>query len=196
MPTQPYGALVLGYPSEKVLLRLVNAGRDLHPFHPHGAHSNVIARDGRLLESAPGSGPDLAWSDFTIKSVPGGTHDAIFQWTGKGMGWDIYGTTAHTCTPDGSGFDPTSKEWCADHGKPLPVTLPNLQDVTVGMAYSGSPYLGQFGALPPGSGTWNPFAGYFFMWHSHSEKELVNNDIFPGGMLTMFVVVPRSYPLP
>jgi len=28
------------------------------------------------------------------------------------------------------------------------------------------------------------------MWHSHTERELVNNDIYPGGMLTMMVIVP------
>ncbi len=28
------------------------------------------------------------------------------------------------------------------------------------------------------------------MWHSHSERELTNNNIFPGGFLTMAGVVP------
>ncbi len=201
MPTQPYGALALAYPSEKVLVRLISAGRDAHPFHFHGNHTTVVGRDGRLLESAPGAGPDLAWSDFTIKAIPGATYDGIFTWTGKGMGWDIYGTTAinpHACSDINpvDGYDDVTKEWCADHNLAFPVTLPNPLDVTTGMAYSGSPYLGSTGVLPPGSGEWNPFAGYFYMWHSHSEKELTNNNIFPGGMLTMFVVVPRWYALP
>jgi len=200
MPHQPYGSMVLAHPGEKVLARLISAGRDLHPFHFHGNNVTVIARDGRLLESQPGvSGPDLSWSDFTITAVPGATYDALFQWTGKNLGWDIYGTAAinpHTCTDDGSGFDALTKEWCDDHYKPIPVSLPNLQDVTVGMSYSGSPYLGATGALPPGQGGYNPYSGYFYMWHSHTEKELTNNDIFPGGMMTMFVVVPRAYPLP
>jgi len=200
MPHQPYGSMVLAHPGEKVLARLISAGRDLHPFHFHGNNVTVIARDGRLLESQPGvSGPDLSWSDFTITAVPGATYDALFQWTGKNLGWDIYGTAAinpHTCTDDGSGFDASTKEWCDDHYKPIPVSLPNLQDVTVGMSYSGSPYLGATGALPPGQGGYNPYSGYFYMWHSHTEKELTNNDIFPGGMMTMFVVVPRAYPLP
>lgn len=210
LPNQPYGSLVQAHPGEKVLLRLVSAGRDLHPFHTHGNNVTVIARDGHLLESVPGSsGPDLAWSDFTIKAVPGATYDALFDWTGKHLGWDIYGsdpaTHEHFCNGKAIGqaqdigapeFDPITKEWCADHGKALPVTLPTLQDVTVGMAYSGSPYLGAMGALPPGEGGFNPSAGYFYMWHSHTEKELTNNDIFPGGMMTMLVIVPRSYPLP
>jgi hypothetical protein len=28
------------------------------------------------------------------------------------------------------------------------------------------------------------------MWHSHTERELTNFDIFPGGMMTMLFVVP------
>ncbi|MEQ1667808.1 MAG: multicopper oxidase family protein, partial [Sulfuriferula sp.] len=101
LPHQPYGSIVLAHPGENVLVRLVSAGRDPHPFHFHGNNVTVIARDGRLLESQPGvSGPDLSWSDFTITAVPGATYDALFQWTGKNLGWDIYGTAAintHTC---------------------------------------------------------------------------------------------------
>ena len=50
--------------------------------------------------------------------------------------------------------------------------------------------MGAAGALPPGEGGLNPNSGYTFMWHSHTEKELTNNDIFPGGMLTMLIVEP------
>jgi manganese oxidase len=180
LPTQPYGSVVRMHPGEKVLLRLVNAGRDLHPFHTHGNNVTVIARDGRLLESAPGAGPDLAWSDFTVKAVPGATYDAIFEWTGAGLGWDAYGHSAS---------DPLQpNEYAPDHGKAFPVVLPGLQDLTVGANYSGSPFLGVFGTLPQGQVLTNQNAGFFFMWHSHTEKELTNNDIFPGGMMTMLIV--------
>jgi len=46
--------------------------------------------------------------------------------------------------------------------------------------------------LPPGEGGMNPNSGYAFMWHSHNEKEMVNNDIFPGGMMTQVIVLPPS----
>jgi hypothetical protein len=199
LPTQPYNSMPRMHPGEKLLMRVIGAGRDLHPFHTHGNNFWVIARDGRVLESAPGAGPDLAYSDFTLRSVPGETHDALFEWTGKGLGWDIYGTTAqfpHTCTPDGNGFDLTTREWCADHNKPIPVVLPNLQDLTLGPHYSGSPYLGRFGVLPPGSVQLNQNAGYFHMWHSHNEREIVNNDIFPGGMMSMLIIEPPGVTIP
>jgi hypothetical protein len=30
------------------------------------------------------------------------------------------------------------------------------------------------------------------MWHSHNEKEITTDNIFPGGMMTMLIVEPRS----
>jgi hypothetical protein len=28
------------------------------------------------------------------------------------------------------------------------------------------------------------------MWHSHNEREITTNNIFPGGMMTMMLVDP------
>ncbi len=187
LPNQPYNALSRIHPGETVLARVVNAGRDLHPFHTHGNHIMLVGRDGRMLESAAGAGPDLARVDFTIQTVPGSTYDALWSWTGENLGWDIYGHAA------GDAEEPN--EFAADHGEPFPVVLPALQDMTFGGFYSGSPFLGQFGDLPPGEGGLNLDGGLFFMWHSHTEKELVNNDIAPGGMMTMMIVEHPSVPI-
>jgi len=198
LPNQPYGAMARTLPGEKVLMRVIGGGRDLHPFHHHGNNSLIIARDGRLLESAPNAGPDLAVSDFTISIAPGGTVDALFSWTGEKLGWDVYGTGLeyeHSCNgisvndpnPASDGFDPVTKEYCPDHGKPFPVIF--------GGQFSGSPFLGVVDALPPGQGGLNPNGGYFFMWHSHNEKEMTNNDIFPGGMMTHVVIEPPGTPI-
>lgn len=194
MPHQPYSAITRMHPGERVLMRVVGGGRDLHPWHHHGNHSLQIARDGRLLESAPGAGPDLAVENFTIQIHPGATYDAIFSWRGTRLGWDIYGhTTSQNITCDDSDtddYDDVTFEYCPDHEKPLPVVLPELQDLTFGGFYRGSPFLGQSGLLPPGEGGLNPTNALVFMWHSHTERELVNNDIFPGGMLAMAIIEP------
>jgi hypothetical protein len=203
MPAQPYGATVRMHAGEKVLLRLIGAGRDPHPFHTHGNNFRQIARDGRMMEMTPGSGPNAGVSDYTLQVLPGATYDAIFEWTGANMGWDIIGTPAngaasHECngvsseaaSPGSDGFDPLTHEYCPDHGIPLPVSMNELQDLTFGGFYSGSPFLGGFGTLPPGEGGLNINGGMFYMWHSHAEKELVNNDVPPGGMLTMMIVEP------
>jgi hypothetical protein len=68
--------------------------------------------------------------------------------------------------------------------------------MTIGMNYSGSPFLGAFGSLPPGEGGYNPWGGLFYMWHSHKEIEMVNNDVFPGGLMTMMIIVPPGTPIP
>jgi len=184
LPHQPYNCMPMIHPGEKLLMRLISAGRDSHPFHTHGNNFDIIARDGRLLQSAPGAGADLLVSDFTITVPPGGTADTIFTWTGAGLGWDIYGHDPNDpLEPD---------EYAPDHGKPFPVTLPTDQELTFGGMWSGSPFLGLLGTLPPGEGGNNPNAGYTYMWHSHNEKEMVNNNIFPGGLMTMLMIVDHS----
>jgi len=196
LPSQPYNCMPRMHPGERLLLRVVGVGRQIHPFHHHGNHARVLARDGRLLLSETDStrlaGPLL----FTIPTVPGETADAIFEWTGKDLGWDMYGHQSGdgtSCTPDADGYhsvttDDNYREWCADHNRPIPVSLPDLSSLAFGGFYSGSPYLGALGSLPPGEGGLNPDAGFSYMWHSHTERELVNNDVFPGGIMTMLII--------
>jgi manganese oxidase len=194
LPTQPYSCMPMMHPGDKVLMRMIGAGRAMHPFHTHGNHHRVIARDGRLLESAPGSGSDLSELAFTTTVIPGSTADAIYTWTGEKLGWDMYGHTDPTntgktgaaCVSAGVPLEPN--EYLPDHCKSFPVILPTNQDLTFGLWYSGSPFLGSLGTLPPGEGGYNPNGGFFFMWHSHNEKEITNNNIFPGGLLTMIVI--------
>jgi len=211
LPNQPYDALTLIHAGDTALMRVIGAGRDPHPFHHHGNHAKVIARDGRLLATVqpslgvPGSGADLAYQVFTIPSTPGSTYDALFQWTGAKLGWDAYGH-GHDINVaplndfpgpgdvdhNGNGVIDAVQlaigEYAEDHGKPFPVKLPQDQDVTFGQMYSGSPFLGLSGALPPGEGGFNPVGGFMYMWHSHAEKELCNNNIFGGGMLTFLLI--------
>lgn len=182
LPSQPYDCMPMFHPGQRVLMRVIGGGSDPHPLHHHGNNSTIIARNGRLLASAPAGGPDLGESVFTIQSVPGETVDAIFSWTGEKLGWDIYGHKP------GDPLEPF--EYAPDHGKPFPVALPVNERLTFGQHYSGSPFLGNAGSLPPGQGGFNPMNGYMYMWHSHNEKEIVNNDLFPGGMLTMAMINP------
>lgn len=119
----------------------------------------------------------------------------------------------------GSGADPAAPnyyEWCADHKKPLenkpfglvgsggPVTLPDPNLFATGPWYSGSPYLGPeataraVGSTPiPPSGTVanspTDEAGFAYLWHSHNERELSTNNIFPGGMMMVMLVDPWVY---
>jgi FtsP/CotA-like multicopper oxidase with cupredoxin domain len=108
-------------------------------------------------------------------------------------------------------------EWCQDHNKPLqanpfgdvagggPVTLPDPNLFTNGPWFGGSPYLGPnatvravgpTGTTPPSGTIANPptsEAGFAFMWHSHNEREITTNNIFPGGMLMMMLVDSREF---
>lgn len=187
LPTQPYNCQPRMHPGEKVLIRFIGAGRQAHPMHFHGNDFETIAVDGRLLSSGPGAGPDLAWQATTIKSIPGQTADIVWGWTGKELGWDIYGHSPE---------DPLEPhEYAPNHGKPFPVVLPPRDAVTYGAFYSGSPFLGGEGELPPGHAGMNAAGGYFYMWHSHTEKELTSNDIWPGGLVSFMIVEHPDVPI-
>jgi FtsP/CotA-like multicopper oxidase with cupredoxin domain len=234
-PHQPYNGNPHMHPGELVLVRVIGQGRWQHPFHEHGNHLRILARDGNLITSSstiPGTtvvalaGPLL----FTTTTTPGQAFDGIFYWTGRGLNWDAYGHNPGSsdpsaklpCTPDANGYNtgaPTAInyfEWCQDHNKPVqaapfgdvpgggPATLPDPNIFTNGAWYSGSPYLGPdataratgpTGVFQPANTQGNPVneRGYAFMWHSHNEREITTNNVFPGGMFMMMLVDSREF---
>jgi hypothetical protein len=94
-----------------------------------------------------------------------------------------------------------------------PATLPDPNVFTNGPWYSGSPYFGPDANLratmPACAGTANANCttlqpanlqlnpanerGWAFMWHSHNEREITTNNVFPGGMLMMMLVDSREF---
>ncbi len=230
-PHQPYNGNPHMHPGELTLLRIIGQGRWQHPFHEHGNHVRVLARDGNLILSASDAGKLAGPLLFTTTTTPGLAMDGIFYWTGKGLNWDPYGHNPSSkdplatlpCTPDANGYNtgaPTAVnyyEWCQDHNKPVqlapfgdvpgggPATLPDPNLFTNGAWYGGSPYLGPdattravgpTGTTPPSGTIANPpqsEAGFAFMWHSHNEREITTNNIFPGGMLMMMLVDSREF---
>jgi FtsP/CotA-like multicopper oxidase with cupredoxin domain len=132
-------------------------------------------------------------------------------------------TAHPACVPDANGYNTGVPgalnyfEWCQDHNKPMqakpfgdvagggPITLPDPTLFTNGPWFGGSPYLGPdatvravgaTGTTPPSGTIANSptgEAGFAFMWHSHNEREITTNNIFPGGMLMMMLVDSREF---
>ena len=239
-PHQPYNGNPHMHPGEQVLIRTIGQGRWQHPFHEHGNHVRILARDGNLILSQSDPNGLAGILMFNTDTTPGDAFDGIFYWTGRGLNWDPYGhNPASTdpqaklpCTPDANGYNtgaPTAinyYEWCQDHNKPLevnplgdvpgggPATLPDPNIFTNGAWYGGTPYLGPNANLrsdapacntpshsldctnlQPANVQANPAneRGYAFMWHSHNEREITTNNVFPGGMLMMMLVDSREF---
>jgi FtsP/CotA-like multicopper oxidase with cupredoxin domain len=102
-----------------------------------------------------------------------------------------------------------------------PATLPNPNIFTNGAWYGGTPYLGPdatlraggtqacvsstgstaanqastCSTLQPANIQANPASerGWAYMWHSHNEREITTNNVFPGGMLMMMLVDTREF---
>jgi hypothetical protein len=245
-PHQPYNGNPHMHPGEMTLIRSIGQGRWQHPFHEHGNHVRILARDGNLI-LAP-NGNDLAGAlMFNTDTTPGEAFDGIFYFTGRGLNWDSYGHNPASsdpnaklpCTADANGYNTSAPkainyfEWCQDHNKPIevapngdvagggPATLPDPNIFTNGAWYGGTPYLGPDATLrgggtqncvsPTGSTLANQTSpcstlqpsniqanpaserGWAYMWHSHNEREITTNNVFPGGMLMMMLVDSREF---
>ena len=94
-----------------------------------------------------------------------------------------------------------------------PATLPDPNVFTNGPWYGGSPFFGPDAVLRstmpacsttnnanctnlnPANTQANPASerGWAFMWHSHNEREITTNNVFPGGMMMMMLVDSREF---
>jgi hypothetical protein len=169
LPSQPYSAFVHMRPRDAsnpypALVRYLNVGTLNHPFHPHGNHGRVIARDGRVLEGS--AGQDLSYEKFLVMLGSGQTWDATYDWI------------------DVEGWSPSNQ---------IPVTIPQQQNLTYkdnATWYSGSPYLGYQDDLPVGVTSYNECGEYYHVWHSHALNEAANFDAGFGGMFTLQRIDP------
>jgi FtsP/CotA-like multicopper oxidase with cupredoxin domain len=166
LPHQPYGAMIMAKPGEKILLRYIGAGIQNHPLHPHGNHTRIVGLDGKLLKNGEA---DRSYKRFTVLVRAGQTYDQIYEWFGLG----------YTPEPE----------------KSIPTILPNRRNLSVGDAgwtmWSGSPYLGTKGDIPVGVVSFNEHGEYYFMLHNHEELKITNWGEFPGGMMTMVAIHPE-----
>jgi hypothetical protein len=99
-----------------------------------------------------------------------------------------------------------------------PATFPDPNVFTNGAWYGGSPYFGPDATLrashaacatgvvsmtaapnctdlQPANVQANPAneRAWAFMWHSHNEREITTNNVFPGGMLMMLLIDSREF---
>ena len=173
LPSQPYGALARIHPFGAAhpypgVERYINVGTEDYPFHPHANNGLTIGRDGNPLEGA--SGEDLSYEKFSFNIGPGQTWDSIFKW---------YDAEGYSDTP-GPGYHP------------VPVALPDLVNMRLGMFYSGSPYLGKTATLPPGINTLNQCGEYYIISHNHALFQLDAFGQTMSGPITYLRVDPPT----
>jgi FtsP/CotA-like multicopper oxidase with cupredoxin domain len=170
LPAQPYGSLVEIQPhdaatnAEPAVTRYLSVGTEDYPFHPHGNNGTVIGRDGHPM-AGPG-GEDISFEKFSVPVGPGQTWDVLFSWK------------------DDNSYSESN---------PVPVDMPNLANMVVGMFYGGSPYLGVKGTLPTGQSTLNECGEFYIISHNHALYQLTSGGVTMTGPITYTRVDP---PLP
>jgi len=176
LPNQPYSSLVHIHPYNNdslspaynpypALVRFLSVGTENYPHHPHGNHGRIIARDGNVLIGE--GGVDLSYEKFTISVGPGETHDELFGWT------------------DVEQWHPVDN--------PIPVIIPQLQNLTFGTFYSGSAYLGNVEELPVGHQILNQCGEYYHIAHNHALQQITAWGVVLSGHITFTRIDP---PLP
>jgi FtsP/CotA-like multicopper oxidase with cupredoxin domain len=176
LPNQPYSSLLHIHPYNDdpaspaynpypALVRFLSVGSEDYPHHPHGNHGRIIARDGNVLIGE--GGEDLSYEKFTVVVGPGETHDELFAWT------------------DVEQWDPVTN--------PIPVEIPQLQNLVFGTFYSGSPYLGNLDTLPVGHQALNQCGEYYHIAHNHSLQQITAWGVVLSGHITFTRIDP---PLP
>ena len=167
LPSQPYGALARIYPYDASnhplpgVERFINVGTEEFPFHPHANNGLMIGRDGYPLEDG---GQDLSMEKFAFNIGPGQTWDVIFKWF------------------DAEGYNPVTQ--------PVPVHVPDLVNMRLGMFYGGSPYLGYMETLPPGANTLNQCGEFYIISHNHALFQLDAFGQVMSGPITYLRVDP------
>jgi hypothetical protein len=174
LPSQPYGSLATihplnttpgpGYNPLPSLTRYLSVGTEDYPFHPHGNNGKIIGRDGAPLETALGG--DLSYDKFSVNIGPGQTWDSLFSWK------------------DNESYSESN---------PVPASEPDLNNLRVGMFYSGSPYLGVTAPMPPGVQTLNECGEFYIIAHNHALYQITSWGVNMTGPITYTRVDP---PLP
>lgn len=167
LPSQPYGALARIHPYDPAtnpdwaLDRYVNMGTGIIPMHPHAKNALIVQRDGR--DVAGPNGEDMAYENFSLPVGPGQTMDGLFRWV------------------NAEDYSPAN---------PVPVTVPNLQNMVYGPLYSGSPYLGEQGVFPVGATTLNQCGEFYIISHDHGLARVTSWGANMTGPITYLRIDP------
>lgn len=170
LPTQPYGSLAHIYPYDPVtnplpaLSRYIGVGTEIYPFHPHAFNSDIIGRDGFPVK---GPGGENLWEEkFSIPIGPVQTTDALWSWR-------------------------DTENWSDTN--PVPIDIPSDQNLTFGLFWGGTPYLGNTDTLPTGTTTFNQCGEFYHIAHNHALQQITGWGVVLIGQVTFTRIDP---PLP
>lgn len=170
LPSQPYSAMAHIHPYDPTtnplpaLSRFLGVGEEIYPFHPHAFNSNIIGRDGFPVKGPLG---ENLWEEkFSIPVGPVQTTDALWSWR-------------------------DTENWSTDN--PVPIDIPSDQNLTFGLFWGGTPYLGNTDTLPTGTTTFNQCGEFYHIAHNHALQQITGWGVVLIGQVSFTRIDP---PLP
>ena len=145
LPAQPYSSFVHVQADSPLpaLIRYFNASDRTHPFHPHGADTNVLGIDGQPLRGAGNA--DMSIRKYLIEIAPGQTVDATWAYRSDRVVYDA------SKPPNPNGATLPNSGWTPQMAASNGIPLPDFRDVRYtgeNVWYGGTPYLGETAPLP------------------------------------------------
>jgi FtsP/CotA-like multicopper oxidase with cupredoxin domain len=150
LPNQPYGSMSEILPYDATHNPLPSLDR----FISVGTDDYPFHPHGNnaVVVGRDGNLVTAPFDKFSVPVGPGQTWDALFTWQ------------------DDNQYSPQN---------PVDVIVPNLANLEVGPFYSGTPYLGVQGTLPPGFSSQNECGEYYILAHNHSLYQITS----PGAVV-------------
>lgn len=169
--------------NEKFLLRMINMGYQVVPWHIHGWHFMVVGKDSNLspflaiAENCKHINHKLTEMGFTNTIGSGETYDLIITADDK------RGLYRNYIVNGQDGFPSLCKQ-LNEISKIDPTTIFNIPEEPVNCA---NPQLINYIEIcnQPYGDSNNKFFPQFYPMHNHDDYKVTNNGKYPGGQLTM-----------
>lgn len=168
------------------LIRLINMSYQAIPWHTHGWHGMIVAKDAssRLMHGHGEMG-------FTVLVGSGETYDVLYDATDKRQQYANYVFCGQAGLPSLKDQIAAATQLSKDLGTFKP-PFPGAQNLWANIILAGG--LGKGSFLPPYNwAVWNYssatadnfFFPQFYPAHNHDDYKATNNGAYPGGQLTI-----------
>lgn len=166
---------------QKFLLRMINMGYQVVPWHIHGWHFMVVGKDAnpspflRIAAELELSGHDAHQRGFTATIGSGETYDLLLSADDKSYLYKNYIVNGQDGFPS----------LCSQMDKLQAVDPTANFDIPTEPVSRPNPNTVNYNEISHGTKGFDNFFPQFYPMHNHDDYKVTNNGAYPGGQLTL-----------